>query len=169
MDEILAHKNPGSIRIGLDIGCGVATFAVRMLEKNITIVTTTMNLNGPFNSFIASRGVIPLYISIAQRLPFFDNTLDIVHSMHVLSNWIPTQMLHLLLFDIYRVLRLGGLFWLDHLFSVGEHLKEVYTPFIDSVEFNKLKWVEGRKLDQGPELGEMYISALLEKPFKNSW
>lgn len=169
INEVLAHKKPGSIRIGLDIGGGVATFAVRMLERNITIVTTTMNLNGPFNSFIASRGVIPLYISIAQRLPFFDNTLDIVHSMHVLSNWIPTQMLHFLLFDIYRVLRPGGLFWLDHFFCVGEQLKEVYTPLIDSVGFNKLKWVAGRKLDRGPELGEMYISALLEKPLKNSW
>ncbi|KAL5745264.1 hypothetical protein ACOSP7_026410 [Xanthoceras sorbifolium] len=168
IDEVLTAKPPGTIRIGLDIGGGVATFAARMSERNITIVTTSMNLNGPFNNFIASRGVVPLYISISQRLPFFDNTLDIVHSMHVLSNWIPTRLLHFLMFDIYRVLRPGGLFWLDHFFCVGEQLEEVYAPLIQSVGFRKLKWVVGRKLDRGPELGEMYLSALLEKPLKNS-
>ncbi|XP_016652281.1 PREDICTED: probable methyltransferase PMT19 [Prunus mume] len=169
VDEVLGFKKPGTIRIGLDIGGGVATFAVRMRERNVTIVTTSMNLNGPFNSFIASRGVVPLYISISQRLPFFDNTLDIVHSMHVLSNWIPTTLLHFAVFDIYRILRPGGLFWLDHFFCVGEQLEEVYGPLIESVGFKKLKWVVGRKLDRGPKLREMYLSALLEKPLKNSW
>ncbi|XP_030452302.1 probable methyltransferase At1g29790 [Syzygium oleosum] len=169
IDEVLATKKPGTIRIGLDIGGGVATFAVRMRDRNITIITTSMNLNGPFNNFIAARGVVPLYISISQRLPFFDNTLDIVHSMHVLSNWIPTTLLHFLMFDIYRVLRPGGLFWLDHFFCVGEQLEHVYTPLIDSIGFNKIKWVVGRKLDRGPELQEMYLSALLEKPLKKSW
>lgn len=169
IDEVLAMKKPGTIRIGLDIGGGVATFAIRMSKRNITILTTSMNLNGPFNNFIAARGVVPLYISISQRLPFFDNTLDIVHSMHVLSNWIPHTLLHFMLFDIYRVLRPGGLFWLDHFFCVGEQLEEIYTPLIESVGFNKVKWVVGRKLDRGPELREMYLSALLEKPLKNSW
>lgn len=166
---MLATKKPCTIRIGLDIGGGVATFAVRMMARNITIVTTSMNLNGPFNNFIAARGVVPLYISISQRLPFFDNTLDIVHSMHVLSNWIPTTLLHFLMFDIYRVLRPGGLFWLDHFFCVEEQLEEVYTPLIESIGFNKLKWVVGRKLDRGAELREMYLSALLEKPLNNSY
>lgn len=169
IDEVLAAKPPGAVRIGLDIGGGVATFAVRMRERNVTIVTTTMNLNGPFNNFVAARGVVPLYVSISQRLPFFDNTLDIVHSMHVLSNWIPAKMLHFVLFDIYRVLRPGGLFWLDHFFCVGDELDELYAPLIQSVGFRKLRWEVGRKLDRGEELNEMYLSALLEKPLKNSW
>ncbi|KAJ8540128.1 hypothetical protein K7X08_026517 [Anisodus acutangulus] len=169
IDEVLAVKKPGKIRIGLNIGGGVATFAVRMRERNITILTTSMNLNGPFNTFIASRGVIPLYISISQRLSFFDNTLDIVHSMHVLSNWIPTTLLYFLFFDIYRVLRPGGLFWLDHFFCVGEEFEQVYAPLTESIGFNKVKWVVGRKMDRGPELNEMYLLALLEKPLKNSW
>ncbi|PKI45949.1 hypothetical protein CRG98_033589 [Punica granatum] len=169
IDEVLLTKKPGTIRIGLDIGGGVATFAVRMRQRNITIITTSMNLNGPFSSFIASRGVVPSYISISQRLPFFDNTLDIVHSMHVLSNWIPTTLLHFLMLDIYRVLRPGGLFWLDHFFCVQEQYDQVYAPLIESIGFNKLKWVVGRKLDRSLELQEMYFSALLEKPLKNSW
>ncbi|XP_042502895.1 probable methyltransferase At1g29790 [Macadamia integrifolia] len=169
IDEVLAKKKPGTVRIGLDIGGGTGTFAVRMRERNITIVTTSMNLNGPFNSFIASRGVIPLYLSVSQRLPFFDNTLDIVHSMHVLNNWIPEKLLHFLLFDIYRVLRPGGLFWLDHFFCLEEQLEEVYVPMIETVGFKKVKWVTGRKLDRAPKIKEMYLSALLEKPLKRSW
>ncbi|XP_020090656.1 uncharacterized protein LOC109711796 [Ananas comosus] len=169
IDEVLAAASPpGSIRIGLDIGGGSGTFAVRMRERNVTVVATTMNLNGPFSNFIAARGIVPLYISISQRLPFFDNTLDIVHSMHVLSNWIPTTLLHFIVFDIYRVLRPGGVFWLDHFFFVEGQMEE-YVGVIESVGFKKLKWEVGRKLDRGPELKEMYISALLEKPLKNSW
>ncbi|XP_047954450.1 probable methyltransferase At1g29790 [Salvia hispanica] len=169
IDEVLAAKSPGTVRIGLDIGGGVATFAVRMRERNVTILTSSMNLNGPFNNFIAARGVVPLYISISQRLPFFDNTLDIIHSMHVLSNWIPTQLLHFMVFDIYRVLRPGGLFWLDHFFCVGDELENVYAPLIESAGFQKVRWEVGRKLDRGEELNEMYLSALLEKPLNNSW
>ncbi|GLJ49101.1 hypothetical protein SUGI_1035890 [Cryptomeria japonica] len=162
--EVLALKK-GTIRIGLDIGGGTATFAVRMRERNVTIVTTSMNFNGPFNNFIASRGFVPLYITVTQRLPFFDNTLDIVHSMHVLSNWIPTQLLEFILYDIYRILRPGGVFWLDHFFCI-EHQLDTYVPMIEKLGYNKLKWSVGRKLDRGAELKEMYISALLEKPLK---
>ncbi|WJX58639.1 hypothetical protein P8452_44073 [Trifolium repens] len=134
IDDVLKTRKPGSVRTGLDIGGGVATFAVRMQERNITIITTSLNLNGPFNTFIASRGVVPLYMSISQR-----------------------------------VLRPGGLFWLDHFFCVGDQLENVYGPMIESVGFKKVMWVTGKKLDKGPQFQEMYLSALLEKPFKDSW
>ncbi|XP_031496689.1 probable methyltransferase At1g29790 [Nymphaea colorata] len=163
IDDVLAYKK-GTVRIGLDIGGGTGTFAVRMRERNVTIVTTSMNFNGPFNNFIASRGVVPLYLSISQRLPFFDGTLDIVHSMHVLSNWIPTRLLEFALFDIYRVLRPGGVFWLDHFFCLEDQMHDVYVPMIDAVGFKRVKWTVGRKLDRGPQMRETYISALLEKP-----
>ena len=79
VDEVLNLKKK-TIRIGLDVEGGTRNFAVKMRERNVTIIMTSMNLNGPFNSFIASRGVIPMYITITQRLTFFENTLDIVHS-----------------------------------------------------------------------------------------
>ena len=133
----------GKIRIGLDIGGDMTTFAVRMMEHNVTIITSSLNLNGPFNSFIALRGVVPLYLSIAQRLPFFDNTLDIIHSMHVLSNWIPTTTFEFVLFDIDRVLRPGGIFWLDHFFCLEPQLEKSYLPLFNQLGYKKLKWVIG--------------------------
>ncbi|KAF8019251.1 hypothetical protein BT93_G0046 [Corymbia citriodora subsp. variegata] len=164
IDQVLATRPRGTVRIGLDIGGGSGTFAARMRERNVTIVTTTMNLDGPFNSFIASRGLISMHMSVSQRLPFFENTLDIVHSMHVLSNWIPDTMLEFTLYDIYRVLRPGGLFWLDHFFCEGPQLNGTYVPMIERVGFKKLRWNAGRKVDRGPQKNEWYFSALLEKP-----
>ncbi|KAG6408646.1 hypothetical protein SASPL_131664 [Salvia splendens] len=164
MEQVLATKAPGSVRIGLDIGGGSGTFAARMRERNVTIVTTSMNFDGPFNSFIASRGLIPMHVSISQRFPFFENTLDIVHSMHVLSNWIPDPMLEFVLYDIYRVLRPGGLFWLDRFFCFGSQLNETYVPMFDRVGFRRLRWNTGMKLDRGIQKNEWYFSALLEKP-----
>ncbi|CAI9101456.1 OLC1v1038786C1 [Oldenlandia corymbosa var. corymbosa] len=164
IDKVLKVKPPGTIRIGLDIGGGSGTFAARMKERNVTIVTTSMNLDGPFNSFIASRGLISMHVTVSQRLPFFENTLDIVHSMHVLSNWIPDEMLELTFYDIYRVLRPGGIFWLDHFFCFGSQLNTTYVPMIDRVGFKKLRWSTGMKVDRGIDKNEWYFSALLEKP-----
>lgn len=164
IDQVLRTKPPGTIRIGLDIGGGSGTFAARMRERNVTIITTSMNLDGPFNSFIAARGLIPMHVTVSQRLPFFENTLDIVHSMHVLSNWIPDAMLEFTLYDIYRVLRPGGLFWLDRFFCFRSQLNETYAPMLDRIGFKKLRWNAGMKLDRGVKKNEWHFSALLEKP-----
>uniref|UniRef100_A0A8I7BH86 Methyltransferase type 11 domain-containing protein n=1 Tax=Hordeum vulgare subsp. vulgare TaxID=112509 RepID=A0A8I7BH86_HORVV len=164
IDAVLATNPNGTVRIGLDIGGGSGTFAARMQERGVTVVTTSMNFDGPFNSFIASRGLVPMHLSIAHRLPFFDGTLDIVHSMHVLSHWIPDVMLEFMLFDIYRVLRPGGLFWLDHFFCLGTQMNTTYVPMVNQIGFNKVRWNVRRKLDRGIKLNEWYLSALLEKP-----
>lgn len=164
IDQVLSTKKPGTIRIGFDIGGGTGTFAARMRERNITIVTSSMNFDGPFNNFIASRGLISIHFTVSQRLPFFDNTLDIIHSMHVLSNWIPEAMLEFILYDIYRVLRPGGLFWVDRFFCLGGQLNTTYVPLFDSIGFNKLRWSTGMKFDHGVQANEWYFSALLEKP-----
>ncbi|CAA3024657.1 Methyltransferase type [Olea europaea subsp. europaea] len=75
IDQVLGTKPRGTIRIGLDIGGGIGTFAARTKERNVTIITTPMNLDGHFNSFIESWGLIPIHVSISQRLPFFAYTL----------------------------------------------------------------------------------------------
>lgn len=125
IDEVLASASPaGSVRIRLDVGGGTGTFAVRMRERGVTVVATTVNLNGPFSA------------AVAARLPFFDNTLDIVHSMHVLSGWVPLRAMQFAVFDVYRVPRPGGLFWRDHFFC-GEAEMPAYVEVVESVGFRK--------------------------------
>lgn len=164
MDSVLAARPRGTVRVGLDIGGGSGTFAARMRERGVTVVSTTANSDGPLDSFIAGQGLVAVHVSVAHRLPFYDHTLDIVHSMRVLSDWLPAPVVEAALYDIYRVLRPGGLFWLDHFFCRGEQLNATYVPMIQSIGFNELRWVTARKLDRGPEKNEWYLSALLEKP-----
>ncbi|CAO1944144.1 unnamed protein product [Urochloa humidicola] len=173
IDAVLASKPRGTVRVGLDIGGGTGTFAARMAERGVTVVTTTTLGGGggagaPFGSFVASRGLVPLHLTGGGRLPFFDGTLDIVHSgRHAIGGWIvPGEVLDAMLYDIYRVLRPGGVFWLDHFVCTGKEMAEVYVPVIEEVGFRKLRWNTGRKLDkgQGTNADEWYISALLERP-----
>ncbi|KAF9624230.1 hypothetical protein IFM89_008168 [Coptis chinensis] len=74
INEVLSLK-PGEIRIGLDFSPTTGTFAAIMRERNVTIASATLNLGAPFNEVIALRGLLPLYVSVGSRLPFFDNTL----------------------------------------------------------------------------------------------
>ncbi|KAI3975172.1 hypothetical protein MKX01_020573 [Papaver californicum] len=46
--EVLKIK-PGEIRIGLDFSAGTGSFAARMREFNVTIVTATINFGAPFS------------------------------------------------------------------------------------------------------------------------
>ncbi|KAG5059735.1 hypothetical protein JHK87_000764 [Glycine soja] len=48
ISDVLAIK-PGEVRIGLDYGIGSGTFAARMREQNVTIVSTALNLGAPSN------------------------------------------------------------------------------------------------------------------------
>ncbi|CAM0910776.1 unnamed protein product [Alopecurus aequalis] len=170
VDAALAAKPKGTVRIGLDIGAGGGTFAARMRERGVTVVTATTNAAAPFGSFVALRGLVPIHVGPAHRLPFFDGTLDVVHAARgLMAGWmVPGDdvALEFALFDIYRVLRPGGLFWLDHFVFAGAQLNATYAPMLGRVGFKKLRWNTGRKLDGGAEKNAWYLSALLEKPMK---
>ncbi|OWM64287.1 uncharacterized protein LOC116193215 [Punica granatum] len=158
--EVLAIK-PGEIRIGLDFSVGTGTFAARMWEFNVTIVSATINLGAPFSEMIALRGLVPLYLSINQRLPFFDNTLDLIHTTRFLDGWIDFILLDFVLYDWDRVLRPGGLLWIDSFFCLKEDLDD-YLEAFKTLRYKKHKWVVIPKVDKSDR--EVFFSAVLEKP-----
>ncbi|CAA0823224.1 Unknown protein [Striga hermonthica] len=157
INDVLAVKS-GEIRIGLDFGVGTGTFAARMRERNVTIVSTALNLGAPFSETIALRGLVPLYVTLNQRLPFFDNTMDIIHTTGFLDGWIDLQLLDFILFDWDRVLRPGGLLWIDRFFCKRKDLDDYMYMFLQ-FRYRKHKWAIGPKSKD-----EVYLSALLEKP-----
>ena len=59
------------------------------------------------------RGLVPLYVTLNQRLPFFDNTMDLVHTNGFMDGWIDLLLLDFILYDWDRILRSGGLLWID--------------------------------------------------------
>ncbi|CAD6246423.1 unnamed protein product [Miscanthus lutarioriparius] len=162
IDAVLAARPNGTVRIGLDLGGGspTGTFAARMLERaRVTVLTAAVNSGAPFGSFVASRGLVPLHVTAAHRLPLFDGTMDIVHAGRELGGG-GGVMLEFALYDVYRVLRPGGLFWLDHFVCAAAQLNATFVPMLDRVGFRKLRWNTARR----KEKGQWYVSALLEKP-----
>lgn len=162
VDHVLALGS-GGIRIGLDVGAGSGTFAAAMAEKNVTILTSTLNVDAPFSEFIAARGLFPMFFSLDQRFPFYDNVFDLVHTLnHLPTNGPPMEFL---MFDIDRVLRAGGLFWLDNFHCANEEDKAALTHLIDRFGYKKLKWVVGDKIDASGK-SQVYLSAVLQKPVR---
>ncbi|RWW31671.1 hypothetical protein GW17_00003702 [Ensete ventricosum] len=158
--EVLQIK-PGEIRIGLDFSVGTGSFAARMREFNVTIVTATINLGAPFSEMIALRGLIPLYLTINQRLPFFDNTLDIIHTTRFLDGWMDFILLDFVLYDWDRVLRPGGLLWIDSFFCQTKDLDD-YLEAFKLLRYKTHRWVVVPKVDKDGQ--EVFFSAVLEKP-----
>ncbi|CAO2823435.1 unnamed protein product [Amaranthus hypochondriacus] len=161
----ISKKGNSVIRLGVDIGGGTGSFAAKMKERNVTILTTTMNLGAPYSEFNALRGVLSLHAPLQQRLPLFDGVVDLVRCGHAVNRWIPKVVMEFLLFDVDRVLRGGGYLWIDHFFSKGVDLDKVYKPLIDKLGYKIVKWATGNKKDSsGMKNGEVYLTALLQKP-----
>lgn len=161
----LAEKGKSVIRLGVDIGGGTGTFAAQMKLRNVTVVTTTMNLGAPYSEAVAVRGLVPLHVPLQQRLPMFDGVVDLVRCGRAVNRWIPTTMLEFMFYDVDRVLRAGGYFFLDHFFSKVLDLEKVYAPLIGKLGYKKVKWAVSAKTDSsGIKNGEVYLTALLQKP-----
>lgn len=164
IDDVLALGS-GGIRIGFDIGGGSGTFAARMGERNVTVVTATLNVDAPFSEFIAARGLFPLYLSLNHRFPFYDNVFDLVHAGNGLDVDGRPEKLEFLMFDIDRVLRAGGLLWLDNYLCSNDEKRKALTQLIERFGYKKLKWIVGEKVNGGGK-SEVYLSAVLQKPVR---
>ncbi|XP_057425212.1 probable methyltransferase At1g29790 [Lotus japonicus] len=166
VDDVLALGS-GGIRIGLDIGGGSGSFAARMADRNVTVITNTLNIDAPFSEFIAARGLFPLYLSLDHRFPFYDNVFDLIHASSALDVGGKPEKLEFLMFDIDRVLRAGGLLWLDNFFCANEEKKQALTRLIEKFGYKKLKWVVGEKVDSfGSGKPQVVLSAVLQKPVR---
>ncbi|KAJ8498184.1 hypothetical protein OPV22_008736 [Ensete ventricosum] len=173
IDDVLALGS-GGIRIGFDIGGGAGNFAARMAERNVTVITSTLEIGGkPMNEFVAARGLFPLLLSPTQRFPFYDSVFDLVHTMNALDEGgapelgqaSRTEALEFLMFDIDRVLRAGGLLWLDNYLCTDDERKRMVTKLIERFGYKKLKWVVGEKADaRNTAKTQVYLSAVLQKP-----
>ncbi|KAJ7957849.1 S-adenosyl-L-methionine-dependent methyltransferases superfamily protein [Quillaja saponaria] len=166
IDDVLSLGS-GGIRIGFDIGGGSGTFGARMADRNVTVITSTLNIDAPFNEFVAARGLFPLFVSLDHRFPFYDNVFDLVHASSALDVGGKPEKLEFLMFDIDRILRAGGLFWLDNFYCANDEKKKVLTRLIERFGYKKLKWVVGEKVDSaGSGKSEVVLSAVLQKPVR---
>lgn len=166
IDDVLALGS--GIRIGFDFGGASGNFAAWMAERNVTVITSTLNVDAPFNEFVAARGLFPMYSSSAQRFPFYDGIFDLVRtSLSEFGNGARAEKIEFVMFDIDRILRVGGLLWLDNFHCIDEERKRSITRLIDRFGYKKLRWVAGEKADNsGIGKPQVYLSAVLQKPVR---
>lgn len=161
--DVLAMANR-NIRIGFDLGGSSGSFAARMAEKNVTIITSALSVDAPFNEFIAARGLFPMLLSPDQRFPFYDGVFDLVHTANGVGDGTRQDKMEFLMFDIDRILRSGGLFWLDNYHCVDDERRKTLTRLVEKFGYKKLRWVVREKVSLGTGKPQVYLSALLQKP-----
>lgn len=104
-----------------------------------------------------------------HRFPFYDNVFDLVRATNTLDDDVgkKQEKLEFLMFDADRILRAGGLFWIDNFYCANEEKKIALTRFIERFGYRKLKWVVGEKVDSfGSGKSEVVLSAVLQKPVR---
>eukprot|EP00850_Spirogloea_muscicola_P017995 SM000160S02536 [mRNA] locus=s160:148373:150650:+ [translate_table: standard] len=170
MADVIAMKN-GTLRIGLDAGGGTGSFAARMASYNVTIMTTAMNIETvygryqglPYMETIARRGLIPLHVPHKARLPFFDNTLDVIHSVNSIK-YLTLPDFEELVFEWDRVLRPGGIMWFE-MFYTPEPEMPLYITILELLQYRRLYWNLTPKPDEGERPGpHVYLNCVIEKP-----
>ncbi|CAI5993804.1 unnamed protein product [Closterium sp. NIES-65] len=194
MQDVIAMK-PKSLRIGLDVGGGSGTFAAHMARYGVTIMTTGLNREAaaalkhkpgqqqqqqqqvaeaeaaapglPYMETIAARGLIPLHLPHQARLPFFDGTLDIIHSINSIK-YMPPLEFEEMLFEWDRVLRPGGLLWFEMFYAPKDEMA-VYVWVIQLLRYEKRYWNLVPKTDRTERKGpHVYLNCVLEKPARGN-
>jgi hypothetical protein len=171
VDDVL-RLSASKIRIGFDVAGGAANFAARMRERGVTVVTSVLDGGGkPINEFVAGRGLFPLLLSPAQRFPFYDGVFDLVHvgataldeaGAPAMGQAETPEALEFFMFDVDRVLRVGGLLWIDSYLCQSDEKRRVVVKLIERFGYKKLKWVVEEKA--GGATTSIYLSAVLRKP-----
>ncbi|XP_051198899.1 probable methyltransferase At1g29790 [Lolium perenne] len=164
--RLASMSRAGPIRLGLDVGGGTGTLAARLKQAaNATVLTTTMDMGAPYSEAAAARGVVPLHAPLQQRFPVGDGTMDVVRTGHAVNRWIPEAALEFLWYDSDRVLRPGGLLWVDHLWCRKGDLEGVYAAMLRRLGYKTIKWAVADKTGSGAKDELVYLTALLQKPF----
>ncbi|KAF7038417.1 hypothetical protein CFC21_048603 [Triticum aestivum] len=95
-------------RTVLDVGCGVASFGGYLLDRNvITMSIAPKDEHEAQIQFALERG-IPAFLAVigTQKLPFPDNSFDVIHCARCRVHWYADGGKPLL--ELNRVLRPGG-------------------------------------------------------------
>lgn len=169
IEEVIRMKK-GTLRIGLDAGGGTGSFAAHMAKWNVTIMTTAFNLETvdgrsgglPYMEAIALRGLVPLHIPHKARLPFFDNTLDIIHCVNSVK-YLPMLEFEELIYEWDRVLRPGGIMWFEMFYAPIDEMP-IYVGILDLLGYKRLYWNVTPKPDSAEHEGpHVYLNSVIEK------
>ena len=112
---------------------------------------------------LSSRGLPNLHLPLQVRLPFFDSTLDMIHHAGRVQRGydLGSYLVELVLFDWDRVLRPGGILWLEDVALSGEQFR-VAREFVYGLGY-KTHAKRSREVRKGGEL-KVEVTFVWEKP-----
>ncbi|CAI5491537.1 unnamed protein product [Closterium sp. Naga37s-1] len=175
LDAVLAVKPPGGIRVGVDIVGGTGNFAALMADRGVTVVTTASNHGAPVMEVLAHRALPALHLPPTARLPLSDSSLDLIHCAFWPSILAHPPALESVLYDWDRVLRPGGLMWLE-MVPFSRPLIRKILAVAEVAQWKKLKWAKvaaggersgvGGSGGGGGDHGPWLLNVLFEKPMK---
>ena len=140
----------------LDVGCGTGFFLNRLQEKNFKVIgidlaqemLKTLKWNYPKSSIQKADGA---------RLPFREDTFDFVISIETLRYF---EYSNLLLKEIYRVLKPGGIIFVTAAPLFSTHFYGLYNLFCQ-----KINWSNGVSCYQSFETKASFERALIHSGF----
>ncbi|XP_078181480.1 putative methyltransferase PMT23 [Carex rostrata] len=165
IEEILPAVGWGRhTRVILDVGCGVASFGGYLLDQNvITMSFAPKDEHEAQIQFALERG-IPAFLSVigTQKLPFPDNSFDMLHCARCRVHWDGDGGAPLLELD--RVLRPGGFFvWsATPVYRKNEKDQSVWRAMVTLT--NSICWKTVVKSTQSNGIGVV----IYQKPVSNS-
>ncbi|KAL5734391.1 hypothetical protein ACOSP7_032252 [Xanthoceras sorbifolium] len=98
------------INVVLDVGCGVASFGGYLIDKNVTTMSLAPKDEHEAQIQFALERGIPAILSVigTQKLPFPDDSFDLIHCARCRVHWDGDGGKPLL--ELNRILRPGGFF-----------------------------------------------------------
>ncbi|CAI5473905.1 unnamed protein product [Closterium sp. Yama58-4] len=112
-------------------------------------------------------GSVPCHPHYQARLPFYDNTLDVIHSVNSVK-YMPVVEFEELVFEWDRVLRPGGLMWFEMFYAPVDDMV-LYVAVLQQLRYRRLHWTLMPKPDRGEiEAHQLYLNCVIEKPARRN-
>ncbi len=141
---------------GVDIGCGQGWYACEMSARGYRIdaLDQAADQIAHAKRYASGRGCTVAFQAIdAERLPFPDDTFDFAYSINVIHHVIDPVKRDLVLAEIVRVLKPGGIFFLHEINTENPLFRfymSYFFPLMCEIDEGTERWVRPTRLPAVP-------------------
>lgn len=141
-DELIKKLEPGSAI--LDLGCGTGEMAESLSDQGYTVTGIDINEKAISQNKLKPTKINYVISDITDVLPFADKSFDAIIMSFVLVNIMPLPKRETLILELNRVLKSGGLIWVNESLVSDDYNKryELSRPFVNE-KYNFFVFKEG--------------------------